>query len=186
MDYLVELVKSNRSEVAEVFANDPSLRIEVEYDIRQYDIAKTRRFPLEQSKPNPPHTFREIDAFSASQKATMNETVIKCTAKERSTPQNHDGQKFTKGRGSELDARLLESNTYECSTVPLVQLDTGRRRSWSVIASGVVTNDENVVRAVNTHLSPYTEPAKKRRGVQMQITRAVTSPAASNKSGVKT
>jgi condensin-2 complex subunit D3 len=42
MDLLVALVKANRAEVNEVFENDPTLRIEVEYDIKMHDRAKER------------------------------------------------------------------------------------------------------------------------------------------------
>jgi len=43
MDYLVALVKANRSEVEDMFKADPSLRLEVEYDLKQYEILSQDR-----------------------------------------------------------------------------------------------------------------------------------------------
>lgn len=38
MDYLIALVKANRSDVEDLFKVDPSLRMEVHYDLKQYEL----------------------------------------------------------------------------------------------------------------------------------------------------
>lgn len=40
MDYLLSLVKHHKSEVDQALQNDPTLKAEVDYDLRQYERAK--------------------------------------------------------------------------------------------------------------------------------------------------
>jgi len=55
MEYLVYIMKNNKNEITQVLYNDPTLKAEIEYDLKMYEkmkIEKTIKNPLENNENN--------------------------------------------------------------------------------------------------------------------------------------
>jgi hypothetical protein len=53
MEYLVYIMKNNKNEITQVLYNDPTLKAEIEYDLKMYEkMKKTIKNPLENNENN--------------------------------------------------------------------------------------------------------------------------------------
>lgn len=204
MDLLVALVKANRSEVNEVFENDPTLRIEVEYDIKMHDRAKERAAAELEAAASAAAAEQVVQAQAQAQQSPVKgeqqvavlglRSVTKPALKKslldgpesasrtsreaimQSAKKSQDSKAAAEELGGDFADRLLGGGCGgDAVDAELPKLN--RRRNWTAVTVGLMT-DENANISANILSAPRpTGPTPvKKRGKKPTSPRPATQP----------
>ncbi len=105
MDFLIHLMKQNRQEVEQTLAFDPTLKAEIEYDLKQYDRQKKQVLQNQQAKvtnATPKHKINQIPSAFIDPAALPPSSIGKPVLKENVSANRIQAAVFSSHKPSTL------------------------------------------------------------------------------------